>query len=321
MLAESMNDNSGRCYPHYQRTRIVIAKEVQVQGNTQLCFTCTCRSFKHYLVMCRHVYAVIKREPTPGDVFPECRKEYETLYLCDERYSAWVDERTASLEFNSGEHHSCVLFFDIFWITYANLNTYFLCMEQGFCFIGTLLLSEYSIAMNSHPKNEYDASFWETIDGNNKSCALLNNITQGADFTFGTLSQFVSPSSKRFQPVSNKTNNSFSKTNNSFSSFKKKLEIIYSRAHTEEQMQYLEQSLSEINTNITFLGQKRNRCCSDDNPKEGIKKLCGDNGEEFIKDNTNSELGKHVSSSLHSVTPVCKAWKLRRPKGIGSPRR
>ena len=96
--------------------------------------------------------------------------------------------------------------------------------------------------MNSHPKNEFDASYWETVDGNHKSGALLNNDAVGADFTFGTLSQFVSPSSKRVQQLSDKRSKI---SRSSFSSCKKKLEIIYSRIHTEEQMQYLEQSLSD----------------------------------------------------------------------------
>ena len=50
-------------------------------------------------------YAVIKREPSAGDVFPECRKEYETTYLNpgNELHTTWVDERNTMLEFNSGE--------------------------------------------------------------------------------------------------------------------------------------------------------------------------------------------------------------------------
>lgn len=97
-------EDGQQCHPRYRRTRIVTAQEVTVGGKVNVCFSCTCCTFSHYLVMCRHVYAVTKREPTSMDVFPECRKDYEVQYLTFgfENYTNWVDERTSILEFNAG---------------------------------------------------------------------------------------------------------------------------------------------------------------------------------------------------------------------------
>ena len=86
--------------PKYVRTRRVLAISAKIGEIDCISFLCTCCTFFHKLVTCRHVFAIINRPPTKVDVFPECHKAYEQFYREDgkEEYTKWVDYRTQLLE-------------------------------------------------------------------------------------------------------------------------------------------------------------------------------------------------------------------------------
>lgn len=90
----------GDMMPKYVRTRRVLARSLKISERTVVSFLCTCTTFFHKLITCRHVFAIINREPTQVDLFPECHKAYEIFYGEDgeEEYTSWVNERTEMLE-------------------------------------------------------------------------------------------------------------------------------------------------------------------------------------------------------------------------------
>ena len=90
-------------HPVYQRTRIVVARRVRIDGVDYVCIQCGCGYFMRHKCPCRHVYGLINREPEATDLFPDQFKKYEVLYGEDEEYSRKCDERTKMLQYHKGE--------------------------------------------------------------------------------------------------------------------------------------------------------------------------------------------------------------------------
>lgn len=90
--------------PQYVRTRRVTLLEVNIDSKQCVVCTCSCTSFHHKLVLCRHVFAILSRPPNNFDVFPECRKDYAVWYGDKQqpRFNANVDKRTKLLEHFGG---------------------------------------------------------------------------------------------------------------------------------------------------------------------------------------------------------------------------
>lgn len=78
--------------------------EVKIDSNQCIVCTCSCTTFHHKLVLCRHVFAILNRPPTSFDVFPECQKDYAVWYGDEQQptFNAHVDKRTKLLEHFGG---------------------------------------------------------------------------------------------------------------------------------------------------------------------------------------------------------------------------
>jgi len=89
--------------PVHQRTRIITASHVRFEGVDYVVLKCSCTHWHFHMCMCRHVMALLDRQPGIGDVFPENTKVYELFY--GQGNDAWdkkVDLRTLFLESSGG---------------------------------------------------------------------------------------------------------------------------------------------------------------------------------------------------------------------------
>jgi MULE transposase domain/SWIM zinc finger len=73
--------------PQYIRTRIVSISEVS--GEQYL--RCSCGLFERLGFPCRHIYAVLNRDPMPYDVIPRYHKAFESFYQIDKAYTDYYD--------------------------------------------------------------------------------------------------------------------------------------------------------------------------------------------------------------------------------------
>ena len=77
--------------PIYLRTRTVTVKEVMIENQTFLFFSCSCSGLQYKKHACRHVYHLLSRFPARNDFMPECFKTYEVTYGSDTNYTQAVN--------------------------------------------------------------------------------------------------------------------------------------------------------------------------------------------------------------------------------------
>ena len=197
------------------------------------------------------------------------------------------------------------------------VSTFLSIFTQGFCFEGSLSAPSWIVLNSNSCLEEFDESFWKTVDGNSKSRPLLDD---NHDMKFSTLSHYLSPSKGNQQDDTTPTEKL--KLSHRIGSCRKKCDVILSRIHSVEQIEYLDKCLSAMHTDITFMGRQHSdnhrKCCSSVGSKRKV--LLQQDGE-YDQAAEDQEQHASLTPSLHSFTPVCKAWKIRRAKGIGSPRR
>ena len=66
--------------PDFDRTRTVTISSKTINNVDSTCLHCDCYYFIRHKHLCRHVYAVIGKEPSHLHVFPDCLKVY-SLYM------------------------------------------------------------------------------------------------------------------------------------------------------------------------------------------------------------------------------------------------
>ena len=78
--------------PVYDRTRMIVATQVTIDGSLYVVLQCGCGYYCQRLLPCRHIYALLRRYPRTTDFFPQCHKTYELSYGVDPNYTSKCDD-------------------------------------------------------------------------------------------------------------------------------------------------------------------------------------------------------------------------------------
>ena len=293
--------------PMYIRTRSVTVRELKIDGYQHVLCTCSCKTFYHNLVQCRHVFAILGRSPSHLDAFPECRKDYALWYGDDRQpdFNAKVDKRTKLLE-----HFG------------------------GMIYEGTL---DNNIQIDSSLLREHDEDlFGETYDGNPRRSVQW---TTGAGWRPSGTVPCTAPSPKR--PMRSTTQNKFHTRifeGSAFLQLRKLFEHICNLAVTPAQIAELRELLDRCHQRMLITGvdskntsdtgrvimNNNDREDTNDNGREVMNDI-EDNGMHDIEDVEDDGMSqveftrKTTIHGLQSFSAICKVQTRKRLRPVSSP--
>lgn len=221
----------------YARTRMLILREIEVDGKNYVVVMCSCGFFYHELCACRHVYSLLNRYPVPSDFFPCCFKTYEISYLTDMNYTKRCDAITEQMQQNSG-----------------------------------ILISTKMIDINPrHGSNNqlswYMECYNQVKDVNQNSLGYYNKVPGGDDFEFGSADYTpFNPEEPQALTRNRESKGKMSAHNRHHPAYS----LIMDQVKTEEQHEFVENAMKDMLQNVMTMGRPKA-------PPSNKKRKCDDN--------------------------------------------
>lgn len=80
---DHVEESDNNPLPKYSRTRTVVLRQLDVDGDAYVSYECDCFYFMRKKCICRHLFRVLDWKPSYKLVFPECLKAYQTYIIND----------------------------------------------------------------------------------------------------------------------------------------------------------------------------------------------------------------------------------------------